>query len=61
MNMSESCHKTLKMYAVLKNQTVSEVSLSIIRAHIHKEAFVNEQVKSLLEFNGIDVDNSFAP
>jgi len=49
------------MYAVLKNQTVSEVSLSIIRAHIHKEAFVNEQVKSLLEFNGIDVDNSFAP
>lgn len=61
VQMSESCHKTLKMYAVLKNKTVSEVSYSMMRAHIHREAFVNDQVKSILEFNGIALDNSYAP
>ena len=61
VQMSESCHKALKMYAVLKNKTVSEVSYSMMRAHIHKEAYVNEQVKSILDFNGIALDNSYAP
>ena len=55
--MSESCHKVLKMYAVLKGKTVSDVSYSMMRAHIHKEAHVNEQVKSILEFHGIEIDS----
>ncbi len=54
--MSEECHKVLKMYAVLKGMTVSEVSYKMLRAHIHKEAHVNEQVKSILDFHGISLD-----
>ena len=54
--MSESCHKVLKMYAVMKGMTVSEVSYKMMRAHIHNEARVNEQVKSILDFNGIPLD-----
>lgn len=54
--MSEECHKVLKMYAVLKNMTVSEVSYAMLRAHIHKEAHVNDQVKTILDFHGIALD-----
>lgn len=54
--MSEQHHKVLKMYAVLKGMTVSDVSYKILHAHIHKEAHVNEQVKSILDFNGISLD-----
>ena len=54
--MNENSHKVLKMYAVMKGMTVSEVSYKIIRAHIHNEAHVNEQVKSILDFNGISLD-----
>tara|TARA_B100000035_G_C21022688_1_gene564737 strand:+ start:956 stop:1153 length:198 start_codon:yes stop_codon:yes gene_type:complete len=56
VQMSEECHKVLKMYAVLKGMTVSEVSYKMLRAHIHKEAHVNEQVKSILDFHGISLD-----
>jgi len=45
------------MYAVLKNMTISEVSYSMMRAHIHKEANENEQVKTILDFHGISLDN----
>ena len=45
------------MYAVLKGMTVSEVSYGMMRAHIHKEAHVNEQVKTILDFHGIPLDN----
>tara|TARA_R100001463_G_scaffold116792_1_gene172155 strand:+ start:796 stop:942 length:147 start_codon:yes stop_codon:yes gene_type:complete len=45
------------MYAVLKGMTVSEASYSMMREHIHKEAHVNEQVKTILDFNGISLDN----
>ena len=55
--MSERCHKVLKMYAVLKGMTVSEVSYSMMRAHIHKDAHMNEQVKTILDFHGIPLDN----
>ena len=54
--MSENCHKAVKMYAVLKGMTVSDVSYKMIRAHIHKEAHVNDQVRSILEFHGIEID-----
>tara|TARA_R100001510_G_C7609528_1_gene173523 strand:- start:532 stop:729 length:198 start_codon:yes stop_codon:yes gene_type:complete len=54
--MSERCHKVLKMYAVLKGMTVSQVSYSMMRAHIHKEAHVNEQVKTILDFHEIALD-----
>jgi len=54
--MSERCHKVLKMYAVLKGMTVSEVSYSMMRAHIHKDAHVNEQVKTILDFHEIALD-----
>tara|TARA_R100000742_G_C4191040_1_gene23117 strand:- start:233 stop:430 length:198 start_codon:yes stop_codon:yes gene_type:complete len=54
--MSEGCHKVLKMYAVLKGMTVSEASYAMMREHIHKEAHVNEQVKTILDFNGIPLD-----
>jgi hypothetical protein len=54
--MNENCHKVLKMYAVLKGMTVSEVSYSMMRAHIHKEAHVNEQVRTILDFHGIALD-----
>ena len=33
----------------------------MMRAHIHKEAHANEQVKNILEFNGITLDSAFAP
>lgn len=56
VKMSENCHKVLKMYAVLKGMTVSEVSYKMMRAHIHKEAHMNEQVRSILDFNGISLD-----
>ena len=54
--MSEHYHKVLKMYAVLKGMTVSEVTYKMMRAHIHKEAHVNEQVRTILDFNGIPLD-----
>jgi|TARA_R100000084_G_scaffold42077_1_gene17133 hypothetical protein len=54
--MNENCHKVLKMYAVLKDMTVSEVSYAMMRAHIHNEAHVNEQVKTILDFHGIALD-----
>ena len=54
--MSESSHKVLKMYAVMKGMTVSDVSYKIIRAHIHKEAHVNERVQTMLDLNGIELD-----
>jgi len=44
------------MYAVLKGMTVSEVSYSMMRAHIHKEAHVNEQVRTILDFHEIALD-----
>lgn len=44
------------MYAVLKDMTVSEVSYAMMRAHIHKEAYVNDQVKTILDFHGIALD-----
>ncbi len=44
------------MYAVLKDMTVSEVSYAMMRAHIHNEAHVNEQVKTILDFHGIALD-----
>ena len=55
--MSENCHKVLKMYAVLKGMTISEVSYSMMREHIHKEANENEQVRTILDFHGITLDN----
>lgn len=54
--MNEGDHKVLKMYAVLKDMTVSEVSYAMMRAHIHKEAYVNDQVKTILDFHGIALD-----
>jgi hypothetical protein len=54
--MNEDCHKVLKMYAVLKGMTVSEVSYSMMRAHIHKDAHENDQVKTILDFHGISLD-----
>ena len=54
--MNENCHKVLKMYAVLKDMTVSEVSYTMMRAHIHNEAHENEQVKTILDFHGIALD-----
>ena len=54
--MSEDCHKVLKMYAVLKGMTVSEVSYAMMRAHIHREAHENDQVKTILDFHGISLD-----
>ena len=55
--MSENCHKVLKMYAVMKGMTISEVSYSMMREHIHKEANVNEQVKTILDIHGITIDD----
>lgn len=54
--MSEECHKVLKMYAAFKGMTVSEASYEMMRAHIHKEASVNEHVKTMLNLNGIELD-----
>jgi len=45
------------MYAVMKGMTISEVSYSMMRAHIHKEANVNEQVRTILDFHGIAIDD----
>jgi len=45
------------MYAVLKGMTVSEVSYNMMRAHIHKDAHMNEQVRTILDFHGIPLDN----
>ena len=36
--------------------TVSEVSYSMMRAHIHNEAHVNEQVRTILDFHDIAID-----
>ena len=54
--MSEQSHKVLKMYAAFKGMTVSEASYSMIHAHIHKEAHVNEHVQTMLDLNGIELD-----
>ena len=45
------------MYAVMKGMTISEVSYSMMREHIHKEANVNEQVRTILDFHGIAIDD----
>ncbi len=54
--MSENCHKVLKMYAALKGKTISDVSYAMMRAHIHKEAKVNDQVRMILRFHDIEVE-----
>jgi len=55
--MSEPCHRVLKMYATLKGMTVSDVSYSMMRTHIHKEAHVNEQVRTILDLHNIALDS----
>ena len=45
------------MYAVMKGMTVSEVSYKMMREHIHKDAHLNEQVRTILDFHGISLDN----
>jgi hypothetical protein len=54
--MSKERHNVLKMYAVLRRMTMSEVAHDIISAHLHEEAKTNDQVRSLFEFNGISLD-----
>tara|TARA_Y100000817_G_C16582818_1_gene422694 strand:- start:157 stop:351 length:195 start_codon:yes stop_codon:yes gene_type:complete len=56
VQMSDKCHRVLKMYAVLKDMTVSEVAYDMMRLHIHKDAKENDQVKALLDFHGIALD-----
>lgn len=56
VQMSEKCHRVLKMYAVLKGMTVSQVSYDMMRLHIHRDAKVNDQVRALLDFHGIELD-----
>ena len=56
VQMSDKCHKVLKIYAALKDMTISEVAYDMMRLHIHKDAKENDQVKSLLDFHGIELD-----
>ncbi len=56
VNMRKECHSILKMYAVLRRMTMSEVAHDIIFAHLQVEAKTNDQVRSLFEFNGIPLD-----
>ena len=56
VTMKNEWHNVLKMYAVLRRMTMSEVAYSIISAHLQEEAKTNDQVRSLFEFNGIFLD-----
>ena len=44
------------MYATLRGMTISEVAYDMMRLHIHRHAKENQQVKSLLDFHGIELD-----
>ena len=57
VQMSEPCHRVLKMYAAYKGMTVSDASYKMMRTHIHKEAEVNEQVRTILDLHNIALDS----
>ena len=54
--MSEKCHTVLKMYAAFQGMTMSELAHDMIRLHIHRHAKADQQIKSLLDFHGIELD-----
>lgn len=56
VQMSDKCHRVLKMYAAMKDMTMSEVAYDMMRLHIHNDAKENHQVRSLLDFHGIELD-----
>ena len=56
VQMSDKCHRVLKMYAALQGMTMSEVAYDMMRLHIHRHAKVDQQIKSLLDFHGIELD-----
>tara|TARA_R100001224_G_scaffold112474_1_gene95017 strand:- start:687 stop:860 length:174 start_codon:yes stop_codon:yes gene_type:complete len=55
--MSDECHRVLKQVAVLEGKTMSEFMYQCARAYIHKKANVDNHFFTILQSEGITVDN----
>ena len=55
--MSDKYHRVLKQYAAYMGTTMSECMLQTMRAHLHIVAKTNEQVRSMILAQGIELDD----
>lgn len=56
IQMSDKHHRVLKTYAAMRSVTMADLVHELIDEHIRKEAQVNNQVKNLLDFHGLNSD-----
>ena len=59
VSMKPVCHQILKMYAVSKGLTLSQLCYSVLEAHVRKEAHVNKHLETILEIHGFALDPDF--
>ncbi len=55
--MSDKCHRVLKQYAAYMGTTMSECMYQTMRRHLHTVAKTNEQVRTMLVSQGIELDD----
>ena len=55
--MSDKCHRVLKQYAAYMGTTMSETMYQMMLTHLHTVAKTNEQVRSMLVSQGIELND----
>ena len=57
VTLTKGCHRAIKQFAALRGMTMSQVFYLSARYHLHREALNDSFVRSILEREGIPLDD----
>ena len=57
VTLTKGCHRAIKQFAALRGMTMSQVFYLSARYHLHREALNDSHVRSILEREGIPLDD----